>query len=151
MIYIASPFFNHGQLEFVKKIENILKSNGWKFFSPRSEGVIKDMTNASKAEKNIAMHHIYKSNVKHIQDCEILLANIDDRDPGTLFEIGFAAALHKPIITITNCGHMVNVMIRECSKAHIIDIMDLPKAIDCIKENSVFLPDYLKNTNEDVT
>lgn len=147
MIYIAAPFFTDAQLLFVNQIESVLEANDWEFFSPRKEGVLKDMSPVERFEK---MHEIYESNVKNVRNSDIILAVIDDRDPGTIFEIGFAAALMKPIVTLTNHDYQVNVMIRNCTKAHLKGLMDLPRVIDYINVGAE-VPSYLCNNNEDVT
>ena len=147
MIYIASPFFNESQLEFVKRIEIALQDAGIKFFSPRSEGVLIEMSPSKKAK---AAKKIYDSNVKHIEDCDILLAVIDDRDTGTMFEIGYAAALKKPVVTLTNFDYQVNVMIKQCSYAHLKGLEHLSYIINFIREGRE-APVEFSNTNQDVT
>ena len=49
--YIASPFFTKSQLDTVKLIEKSLDNAGIKYFSPRSEGVLIEMTEEERKNK----------------------------------------------------------------------------------------------------
>lgn len=147
MIYIASPFFNKEQLHFVRRIEDTLDAFERDFFSPRMEGVIKDMT---ADEKKLRMREIFDSNIQHILDSDIVVAVIDDRDPGTMFEIGYANALGIPIITLTQHDYQVNVMIKECTKGHLKGLMNLGAAIEHVMCNEP-IPDWMNAAIEDVT
>ena len=47
--------------------------------------------------------HIYQANVDHIRACDAVVANLDffrgpEPDSGTCFEVGYAAALGKPVV-----------------------------------------------------
>lgn len=125
-IYIASPFFNEEELNFVKRIENVLEYNGISFYSPRLDGILKDMP---KEQRMKATKTIYDNNVKNIITTDMMVAVIDNRDVGTMFEIGYAAALGKKIITLTNNDFMVNVMLKECVFTHLTDVNKLPDAV----------------------
>jgi len=127
-VYIASPFFNPTQLERVKWIEETLDELGIHFFSPRSFGTLQKMTIKEKRE---ASRKIYNSNVDNIRDCNVFLAVLDDKDTGTIFELGYAAAyaqfeadsgMWQNVITIVSMsfeGKGLNVMLRECVDTHI--------------------------------
>jgi len=127
-VYIASPFFNPIQLERVKWIEENLETLRINFFSPRSFGTLQEMT---IEEKRISSKKIYNSNVDNIRDCTVFLAVLDDKDTGTIFELGYAAAyaqfeadagMWQNIITIVSMsfeGKGLNVMLRECVDTHI--------------------------------
>lgn len=118
-VYIAGPFFNDKQKDLIKRIENELDKYGIKYFSPRSEGVLIDMT---PEEKEKQMSKIYNSNINHMIDCKCMLAIIDDWDTGTVFEMGYAKCLNKPIFTLSDNDYGLNVMIRQAIKSHNTDI-----------------------------
>ena len=120
-VYIAGPFFNQVELEFVQEVEFILESAGIQYFSPRSEGVLIEMKDKEKAA---ALERIYQSNIDNICECNTMIAIIDGRDPGTIFEIGYMTALkdlfqNRKIITITNQDFGMNVMICQSVDAHL--------------------------------
>ena len=125
-IYIAGPFFNEKQICFIEDIENLFKVNRMPFYSPRSEGVLLDLDEEARQKAKKA---IYDTNVTRIKNCSIMVAVIDDRDTGTIWEMGYAAALGKPIISISNESYGLNVMLAESVQAHVKNLEDLYIAI----------------------
>jgi len=111
MIYIAGPFFNEEQKEAIERIENALANNLFSFYSPMRDGIIGEM---EKPDFDV----IYKNNVDNIAACSSIVAVIDDRDMGTIFEIGYGAALGKDIITLTSKNYGLNVMIERAVRFH---------------------------------
>jgi len=121
-VYIASPFFDDEQLELVKLIENMLTVNKIDFFSPRSEGILNDM---SIEEKEKSLKKIFQSNVDNIDNCTMVIAVIDDWDTGTVWELGYAYGKEKPIFTFSNHDYGLNVMVRQSVLVHNTNINDL--------------------------
>jgi len=115
-IYLASPFFNPEQSCVVEKIENLMSETGLQFYSPRKDGVLMNMT--SEERKN-STKRIFNRNVQEISSSSLVLAVIDGRDIGTIWEIGYAYGSRIPIITFSNHGYGTNVMIKECVWAHV--------------------------------
>ena len=135
MIYIASPFFNEEQLQVVENIEYALASAGYEFFSPRKEAVtLKDL---SPEERERLAKEVYESNIKGMNGSNIMIAVIDDFDPGTMFEIGYFAKdmelYNKYIVTLSTKGYGANVMISQCSDGHANSIDDAVKIISNIQ------------------
>ena len=64
-----------------------------------------------------------------ISACSKVLAVIDDRDIGTIWEMGYATGKEIPVITISNSSYGLNVMLAESVQAHTIRIEDAIKAI----------------------
>tara|TARA_R110000796_G_scaffold73351_6_gene165046 strand:+ start:706 stop:1128 length:423 start_codon:yes stop_codon:yes gene_type:complete len=126
MIYIASPFFNKEQVSFVESIEKALNAASIAHYSPRSEGIL---LNQTEEEKQKNKRHIYKININMISACSKVLAVIDDRDIGTIWEMGYATGKEIPVITISNSSYGLNVMLAESVQAHTIRIEDAIKAI----------------------
>ena len=114
-VYIAAPFFNQEQLEVVQRIEALLKDAGVEFFSPRSEGTLKEM---SIEERKVYMGDMFRSNVDHMDWCTHCVAVIDNYDTGTVWEMGYLYATHKTIVTFSANYHGINVMLNESIKAH---------------------------------
>jgi len=151
-VYIASPFFTPIQLAKVEWIEKMLGDLGIDFFSPRSFGTLQSMTIEEKRE---ASKKIYNSNVDNIRGCTVLLAVLDEKDTGTIFELGYAAA-HKTYITLpyenfkaeytivsmSFEGKGLNVMLRECVDTHISHEYDFNSTFKAIKEGTS-LPKHL--------
>ena len=124
--YIAGGFFSEAQIKAVQSIEDACEELGVKYFSPRLRGgIIKDMSEEERAEM---VDKIYGMNVRAIERCKTVIAIIDGFDPGTMFEIGMAAASNKRIITVRNEGHGLNVMLDEPVEAHTGSATDAVKA-----------------------
>jgi nucleoside 2-deoxyribosyltransferase len=126
MIYIAAPFFKPEELEFVITIEDAFARKGIMFYSPRSEGIL---INQSAEEKAKNKRRIYETNIDNIVKSDIVVAVIDGRDTGTIFEMGFACGMKIPIISISNKGYGINVMLAECVRAHVSNINELLYAL----------------------
>ena len=115
-VYIAGPFFNKEQLDAIMDIESACVRHGVKFFSPRIEGgVLKDM---NEADRKDASDSVYDMNVNGVDDADAVIAIIDDFDPGTMFELGYAAKGGKNIITISNNNYGLNVMLSKPVRHH---------------------------------
>lgn len=121
IVYIAGPFFNDEQVQVVRRVEEMLKERKIDYFSPRSEGVLLDL---SEEERQAAKHDIYAKNVEMICECDHMIAIIDDRDIGTIWEMGYATALNIPVTTLSNQDYGLNVMLAESVKAHTLSVFD---------------------------
>ena len=94
IVYTAGGWFSPKQAEEQTKIEEICdaRSEWIDMKSPRRIFVCPP--NASKEVQEAT----YQGNLKHIQDCDFLIANTRDKDMGTIMECGYATALKKPIV-----------------------------------------------------
>jgi nucleoside 2-deoxyribosyltransferase len=93
-VYLASPFFTPEQLSVVEKLEALIMSfDRLVLYSPRADGVLTTMTQSAR---NMAASIIFDTNVKEIEACDFMLAVIDGRDIGVIWEMGFAYAKKKP-------------------------------------------------------
>jgi len=115
MIYLAAPFFNEKQLAFVESIENVLISAKLDFYSPRSEGVLSSQTQEEKMKNKRA---IYDKNIENLDKCDLMVAVIDGRDTGTIWEMGYAIGKGVTVISISNEGYGLNIMLAESVQAH---------------------------------
>lgn len=111
-IYIAAPFFNERQLEIVKNVEAHLEKFGLDFFSPRSGGVLKDMSERKQEETK---REIYLNNIYEMDQCTHMIACVEEKDTGTNFEIGYFAAKEKPVVLFSEKIETVNVMLAEAA------------------------------------
>ena len=154
-VYIAAPFFNEEQLETVKSIETELQEKGVKFFSPRSEGVLLDLAPSERASH---LKRMYDSNINHMSECNMMIAVVDGRDIGTMFEIGFFTSKmlsekENLLVTFTNHSFGLNVMIQQSVDAHLKGVDDLAGLLHMSGHNREIGEDQLsffKNFNQDV-
>lgn len=146
-IYLAAPFFTPMQLELVQEVEKLISTiPGLTYFSPRSEGVLKDMT---AEERAASMQRIFQSNVDHIQGCDCLLAILDHKDTGTTWELGMAYGMnssgegkligeHNPIKIFGFTGNPlveINVMLKKCLHAHAAGMAELKEMLTAYSED----------------
>jgi len=129
-VYIAAPFFNDRQKGVVAGIElalfNALSSASMTFYSPRSEGILKDMNSKERAER---MKYIFDKNIEMLNWCNYVVAFIDDYDTGTVFEMGYAFSAGKKIVTYTDNYYGINVMLNECIVGHCTSIDNIVPAL----------------------
>lgn len=80
--YLAGPFFKAHEKIVIKKVEAILHEAEIVHFSP-----FRDL---ARFQHNVRKHanDIFQANVEHLNNSNVLVACIDDFDPGTMFECG---------------------------------------------------------------
>lgn len=101
-IYLAGPdvFFQDSKTRF-EHLTNLCLERGMQGVAP-SDDEISEMIVQGIDRSEIA-RHIYNANVKHIQNCDGVIANMIpfrgdiEPDSGTVFEVGMAIALGKPV------------------------------------------------------
>lgn len=148
-VYIAAPFFTPDQLGLVMRIENAIERSGFEFFSPRKDGTLSKMTSFARIE---AISKIYKSNIDNLKTNLVIIAVLDDYDPGTIFELGYFRCLKDTynamesitgnkrfILTISAQNYGVNVMLRESIDAHLKTIQEIEIALQMIQEHKTDL------------
>lgn len=135
-IYTAGPLFNEKEVRRCGIIEKMCETLQVDYFSPRLEtseegkslGLYNkmlselDFTKNTKEEilkqRDIIATKILESNLEGIDSSDILIACIDNRDPGTMFEIGYAIAQNKPVITYSFENFGSNIMISQSTVYH---------------------------------
>lgn len=86
LVYLAGPFFNPQQLWLINECRRNLHEFGFKVFSPYHD------VGPGPADQ------VVSKDLAGIDDCDIMFALLDDMDPGTLFEIGYAKAKGKTVV-----------------------------------------------------
>lgn len=108
-IYLASPFFNHIELKYVKQVEKILRDRNFTVFSPREQEIRTDTPNWD--------NECFIGDVKAIMDSDavVVLYSGNYSDSGTAWECGFAYALEKPVFVVHVGGEFEtsNLMIHQ--------------------------------------
>jgi nucleoside 2-deoxyribosyltransferase len=115
-IYLASPFFNEEQMKVVERLETIIQNKGLDLISPRQSGLI--LANMTQEDRVKFAAIIFSTNCEDIEKSDAIVAVIDDRDTGTIWEMGYGHARFKPIYSFTNRDYGVNVMLSGCVKGH---------------------------------
>ncbi|MGM9988653.1 MAG: nucleoside 2-deoxyribosyltransferase [Bacillaceae bacterium] len=114
-IYLASPFFNERELNFVEQVEGILEGKGLNVWSPR-----KNQLDRYEVETPAWSLDIFRNDVKFIDWAECVVAIYDGNymDSGTAWEMGYAYGTNKPVIVI-HVGENSNLMVHEGAHANL--------------------------------
>lgn len=130
-VYLAGGWFSENQDRVLTQIEEILSNyNCFKVYSPRRQTQFKSGTKPSKEICEI----VFNNNIVAIEDCDIMIASTEEKDMGTVFEMGIAFQLEKPIIAVYFHKEPYNLMLEEASSGvarnteqlcQILDIIDV--------------------------
>lgn len=85
-VYLAGPFFHLSQIWMIEQARTLLQSAGLKVFSP-----FHDIGLGSASD-------VVQKDIDAIKKCDLLFAIADGLDPGTIFEIGYARSIEKPVV-----------------------------------------------------
>lgn len=91
-VYLAGPFFNEEQVERINYLEDTLEKGFFDVFSPRQASHIKP--GCSKED----MIKTFEGNTTNIDKADFVLAVLDGKDTGTMFECGYAYAKNIPVL-----------------------------------------------------
>jgi sugar/nucleoside kinase (ribokinase family) len=123
-VYLAGPFFNDQEVQWVQRVENKLDGAGLQVLSPMKEnGIITgDMTIEHRLK-------IFESDIALLNKSDVVVALLDHDDPGTCFEIGHAYSLGIPVYGLKTLMDNLNNMIRFGCKGIFDDVEELIKVI----------------------
>jgi nucleoside 2-deoxyribosyltransferase len=120
-IYLAGPLFTHAELEFNRKLRDMLHEKGFAVFLPQE-----DAEDAKKEREHQNQEYIFQLCVEGVDSSDLVVAVLDgvDVDSGTAWEIGYAYAKGKPVIGLRTdfrelSDGIVNLMI-EVSAASLV-------------------------------
>ncbi|MDQ3816330.1 MAG: PfkB family carbohydrate kinase [Acidobacteriota bacterium] len=85
-VYLAGPFFTMAQRWLIEQSLSCLKEQGFVVFSPLHD------VGYGPASK------VVPADLKALNDSDIVFAVVDGLDAGTLFEVGYARSIGKPVI-----------------------------------------------------
>lgn len=112
-IYLASGWFNENQEKRLSKAEEVLRGMGFDVFSPR-EHQFKEYVYNTQPWRDV----VFKNDVDNVKDADFIFAIYDETDSGTMFEIGLAYAIGKPIFVFHEKEEYCNLMISESLQAY---------------------------------
>jgi len=90
-VYLAGPFFNLQQLWLVEQARTALLEMGLEVFSPYH-----DVGHGSAAD-------VVEQDLEAIKNTALMLALVDGLDPGTVYEVGYARAIDRPVVVYSEC------------------------------------------------
>jgi hypothetical protein len=86
MVYLAGPFFTLAELWIVEQARTNLREMGLNVFSPYH-----DVGHGSAED-------VVELDLKAIKECDVVFAIGDGLDAGTIYEVGYARSIDKPVI-----------------------------------------------------
>lgn len=89
-IYLASPFFDIGEFWLMDEVHRILSEEGLNVIAPYYD--------IGRKEEYDNPKEMAEDDLKAIEEADGVLALIDNCDPGTTFELGYARKLGKPVV-----------------------------------------------------
>lgn len=92
-IYIAGPLAEESQRKFLEEINSICQDLGFTTFLPHKDAGLYNGDHSKIPE-------LSKRDVEEIKNCDLMIGVLNGITigPGTAWEIGYAAALKKPVI-----------------------------------------------------
>lgn len=108
-VYLAGPFFTLAELWMVGQARRDLLAMGLDVFSPYHDVGI------GSAED------VVEKDLEGIRKCDVLLAIGDGLDSGTIYEIGYARALNKPVVFYAENESVQDKKMIEGSNCYITD------------------------------
>ena len=84
-IYLASGWFTTEQKQKMDKVRNFLLKQEYQVFTPFYDGIVLEK-DASQEERK----KVFDIDIGMIRHVDLVVAIIDDFEPGTIFEMGYA-------------------------------------------------------------
>ena len=85
-VYLAGPFFNIGQRWLIEESLGALRAMGLRVFSPLHEVGLGDANSVAPQD------------IDGLRRSRVIFALADGLDAGTVFEVGFARSMNKPVV-----------------------------------------------------
>lgn len=133
--YAAGPFFNSTEVASMERLETALESHGKRLFKPRFESDL----------AAIGAKACFEADVEGIRSAKAVIANLIDDDPGTMFEIGYAHGIGKPVYAYLDGlkdGDAVNIMISQSVDAVFTSVEDLTRFLETGEHTDPVLKDF---------
>lgn len=112
LVYLAGPFFSDLQRANINLLERLLADVGLTVYSPGRDGVVLK-PNAHPDERA----HVMRENLCAMDYAQFCVATVDDRDTGTVFEMGYLHKANKPVVAVAFQAKRMNVMLAEACLA----------------------------------
>lgn len=107
-VYLAGPFFTMAQRWLIEQSRRYLSEQGFRVFSP-----FHDVGYGSAAE-------VVPADISALEKSDFVFAIVDGLDSGTLFEIGYAKAIGKPVVAFVQNESEQNLKMLEGTNCEIV-------------------------------
>jgi nucleoside 2-deoxyribosyltransferase len=104
-LFISGPFFNDEEVERIDRVKSVLEEMGFEAYSTSHRNPPIDL--GSRAQKD----RRFKLLCREIGKSDGVFAVLDGKDAGTIWEMGYAFALGKPVVAFTENEPYFSLMI----------------------------------------
>ncbi|MDT7542428.1 MAG: hypothetical protein QOE33_2332 [Acidobacteriota bacterium] len=108
-VYLAGPFFTMAERWMIDQSRRHLSEQGFKVFSP-----FHDVGYGTASE-------VVPADIEALNKSDIVFAVLDGLDSGTLFEVGYARAMNKPVVAFVQNEGENNLKMLQGTKCEIVD------------------------------
>lgn len=127
-VYLASGWFTDEMERARLEALTLLKSLLYEVYSPKDDMLFEEGMNPDD---------VFNDNIKHIVNCDFVLASTEGRDTGTIFECGVAYQMRKPIVYYWKApeGVPFNLMLSQSAYAVATSELTLSKILASFQQN----------------
>jgi nucleoside deoxyribosyltransferase len=104
-LFLSGPFFNNEEVARIDRVKCALEDLGFEVYSTSHRNPPIDL--GSRTQKN----RRFRLLCREIEKSDGVFAVLDGKDAGTIWEMGYAFALGKPVIAFTEKGPFFSLMI----------------------------------------
>jgi nucleoside 2-deoxyribosyltransferase len=127
-VYIASPIFTPEDRGKVGEVAGMLEQLSYITYCPHRDGIMLDKDAPSSAREEV-----FQSNVRAIRRADVMLAILDVKDTGTIWELGFAMGANIPIVALTLSSARMNVMLERGVLCHLTQRHELENVMTALR------------------
>lgn len=130
-LFLSGPFFNREEIARLDRARHELEAEGFEVYSTYHRNGRIDLGNAwEKAGR-------FRLLCDEVRKSDALFAVLDGRDPGTVWEMGYAFAAGKPVIAFCERDPFFSLMI-DGSSACLVGFENIGARVnDCLKTGGV--------------
>lgn len=128
-VYVAGPIFTPEQLAAVRSVVDVVHGAGYDSYSPERDGIMLSPTDPPERRDEV-----FYSNLHAIRQSDVLIALLDTKDTGTIWEMGVAMAYGLPVIAVTMEVPQMNVMLERGVVAHVRTPDDLTLVLNEVQQ-----------------
>ena len=108
LVYLAGPFFNEEQRAVCGELEHWCATEGRPMYAPRLACLLPQPSTPAQRQA------CFEGDVSMASACDLMLAHVDDFDPGTVWEVGAGYMMGKPIVMYSTVpGRGLNLMLAQ--------------------------------------
>lgn len=137
MIYLAGPIHQKEDWLQNKYLIELLREWGFDVWSPQEAGIACDIAKETGRELKDVRKEFCKKDLEGMKQCAVCLAYLGrEREPsqGMLWEMGWFAALERPVIFYNPCDNPITLMAEFTSKI----VKTEEELLECLRDWSSY-------------